>query len=202
MNGSFTPGANFTGNALVLYIGTGALGIADTSTLTDTADGGRTAISGFNSGNSTRTLASFPAGFRPSYAIAIEPTFAGLFNLSTPSNFGFVANTGLAGSGTGPFTFSFTVANLGLSAATSNNIDFVGSLISTSAYRANETIGTSTTVSGTPGDVPNAGFTGSQTFTTFNRLTTFAPVVIPEPATMLLMGAALPGIALIRRRRK
>ena len=189
ITGTLTPGT-FTGNDLVIYIGTNATGIANTSTLTDTVDGGRTAISGFNSGNATRTLASFPAGFRPSYAISLEPgVFGGLFNLSTPSNFGFVNSVNLTGAG--PLTFSFQVTDLGLSAAASNNIDFVGTLISTSAYRSNETFATSVTTPGTAVDTPNAGFTGTQTFSNFNRFRTFAPVVVPEAGSLALVASAI-----------
>ncbi len=203
INGSFAPSGTFSptaNNNLVLYIGTGATGIANTSTLTDNADGGRTAISGL-SGNG-RTLASFSAGFRPTYALSIDPTFAGLFNLSTPTNFGFVSSANITGTGTGPFTFSFPVTALGLTASASNNIDFVGTLISTSAYRSNETFGTSVTVAGTPGDAPNAGFTGTQTFSNFNRFRTFAPTVVPEANAAVLALLALPVLGAVAARRR
>lgn len=202
VSGSFAPSGTFGGNALVLYLGTGAPGITDTSTLTDTQDGGRTAISGLNN-TSGRTTATFAPGFTPSYAISLEPgVFGGLFNLSTPANFGFVNSVNLAGSGTGPFTFSFQVSDLGLSPTASNNIDFVGTLISTTAFRSNETIGTSVTVPGTAGDAPNAGFTGTQTFSTFNRLTTIAPAVVPEANTVALALLALPVLGAVAARRR
>lgn len=96
VNGSFTPGTNFSGNDLVLYIGTSLTGIADTGSLSDNGDGGRTAISGV-SGNG-RTLATFATGFRPSFALSIEPgVFGGLFNIvSNPSNFAFISSANLA----------------------------------------------------------------------------------------------------------
>ena len=190
---SLTTGVPFSGNALVLYLDTTTGGFGDTSLLTDTSDGGRTAISGFNSGNPSRTVATFPATFAADRAITVEPgNFSGMFDLSTPSNFGFVSSGGLSGSGTGPFTFSFSKADLGLTDPI-DSFDFVGTLISTSAYRSNETIGTSVTVPGTPGDAPNAGFNGTTTFANFNTFT-----VVPEPAAVGLL--TLGGVALIRRR--
>jgi hypothetical protein len=201
INGSFAPSGSFSGNDLVLYIGTSLSGIADTSTLNDNGDGGRTAISGVI-GNG-RTLATFANGFRPSFALSIEPGFAGLFNIvSNTSNFAFVNSANIAGTGTGPFTFSFNVSDLGLNPALSNNIDFVGSFISTTAYRSNETFGTSVTVPGTAGDAPNAGFVGTQTFSTFNRLTTIAPVVVPESGSLALIGAGILPIAVVALRRR
>lgn len=212
VSGSLAAGAPFgNNNALVLYIGTGATGITDTSSLSDTADPGRSAISGLRLNNvdaggvTTRTIASFAAGFTPSYAISLEPgVFGGLFNLSTPSNLGFVSSVNLAGdgTGTGPFTFSFPVSALGLLPENSNNIDFVGTLISTTAFRSNETIGTSTTVAGGTGGAPNGGFTGTQTFSTFNRLITTAPVVVPEANTVALALLALPVLGAVAARRR
>jgi len=189
---SLTTGVPFSGNALVIYLDSIPGGDNSTSTYTDTADGGRTAISGL-SGNG-RTLATFAPGFGADFAIAVEPgSFAGLFNLSTPGNFNFVASAGLSGSGTGPFTFSVNRADLGLNAL-GDPVSFEGTLISTSGYRSNETIGTSVTTPGTAGDTPNAGFTGTQTFSTAN---TFA---VPEPASAGLLGLGTMVFAFRRRR--
>lgn len=193
---SLTAGVPFSGNALVLYFDTNPGGAVDTSTFTDTADGGRTAISGFNGGS--RTLAVFPAGFGADFAATVEPgVFGGLFDLSTPGSFGFVASGGLSGSGTGPFTFSYTRAQLGLDPTEA--LSFVGTLISTSAYRSNETFGPSVTVPGTGGDAPNAGFLGSTTFSAANTFGT-----VPEPASMALtaLGMGIGGVVANRRRRR
>jgi hypothetical protein len=195
VNFSLTAGANFNSNALVLYIDSVAGGVGSTTTLTDNADGGRTAISGL-SGNG-RTTATFSAGFGADYAITLEPgVFGGVFNLSTPANFGFVASTGLSGSGTGPFTFSVNKSNLGLTAGSS--FGFVGTLISTTGYRSNETIGASVTVPGSSGDSPNAGFTGTTTFNATNTFTLEAAV--PEPASVGVVALCLTAVAMRRRR--
>ena len=113
LNFSLTPGTAFSGNALVLYIDSKTGGINDTSTLTDNSDPGRTAIAGLS--NNGRTLAIFPAGFNADFAATVEPgVFGGLFDLSNPAAYPFVASGGLSGAGTGPFTFSYTRAQLGL----------------------------------------------------------------------------------------
>jgi hypothetical protein len=194
LNFSLSTGVPFSGNSLVLYLDTKPGGVNDTSTLNDTADGGRTAISGANNSSNppTRTLATFPTGFGADYALSVEPgVFGGLFNLSTPANFGFVASANLAGSGSGPFTFSVNRSDIGLGAT--DAFSFVGTLISTSAFRSNETIGPSVTTPGTAGDAPNAGFNGTQVFSTAN---TFA---VPEPSAVAV--GALGAVGLLSRRR-
>ncbi len=190
---SLAAGANFNSNVLVLYIDSTTGGDNNTSGYTDISDGGRTAISGLSGGG--RTLVNFAAGFGADFALTLQPgTFSGTYNLSTPSNFGFVQDNVLAGSGSGPFTFSVLKTSLGLPASGVSSFNFVGTLISDSGYRSNETIGTSTTIPGTPGDAPNGGFTGTQTFTTFNTVT------IPEPSALSLLGLA--GLAVASRRKR
>lgn len=195
INFSLATGVPFSGNDLVIYIDSKPGGASDNSTFTDNGDGGRTAVSGYNNSNTppSRALVTFPVGFGADFALSVEPgVFAGLFDLSTPSNFNFISSANLAGSGTGPFTFSVTRAQLGLGAT--DPFSFVGTLISTTAYRSNETIGTSVTTPGTPGDAPNAGFTGTQFFATAD---TFA---VPEPTGIVVVGL-LGAVGLLRRRR-
>lgn len=183
----------FDGNNLVFYFDTVAGGVNDNSTFTDTADPGRRAISGLS--DNGRSLVTLPAGFGADYGVSVEiGSFAGLFNLSTPSNFGFVASGGIAGSGTGPITFSFNKADLGLSGG--GTLNFAGTLISGTAYRSNETYGASVTTPASPGDAPNGGFTGTQVFASGYS---FAVAAVPEPTTLAALAGA--GIALLRRRR-
>ncbi|HEX8310009.1 MAG TPA: PEP-CTERM sorting domain-containing protein [Chthoniobacteraceae bacterium] len=195
---SFTPGATFDGNALVLYFDTVSGGFTDTSSFTDIGDPGRVAISGTNTRTennvttTTRTLLQFPSNFAADFALAVEPGTANLFQLKAGEAHTFVQNAGLSGSGTGPFTFSLTGSNLGLAA--NQPFQFVGSLISTSAYRSNETFGTSSTIPGSAGDTPNAGFTGTTTITQ-------AFTAVPEPGTIGLLALSTVGLMAIRRRR-
>jgi hypothetical protein len=191
INFSLSTGVPFNGNDLVLYLDTRPGGVADNSTFKDNGDGGRTAISGANNSNSSRSLVTFAPGFLADEAISVEPNvFAGLFDLSNPSNFTFLASGNLSGSGTGPFTFSFSRAALGL--GPTQSFSFEGTLISTTAYRSNETIGTSTTTPGDAAAAPNGGFNGSTTFSTAN---TFS---VPEPNAIVLVGLA--GLGPCRRR--
>ena len=184
--------SGFNGNGLAIYLDTVAGGATSTSTFTDTQDGGRTVLSGL-SGNG-RALATFAPGFGADYGISVEPgSFAGIFNLATPGTFGFVASGGLDTTATTVLNFSVNKADVGLP-ATGLGFTFEASLVSTSGYRSNETIGTSVTVPGTLGDTPNAGFTGTQTFATAN---TFG--VVPEPTSLAAIGLA--AAALVGRRR-
>jgi hypothetical protein len=193
---SLQAGVPFSGNDLVVYLDTQPGGVADNATFTDNGDPGRTAISGANNGNPSRSLVSFAPGFLADKAISLEPgVFAGLFDLSTPSNFGFIASGNLAGSGSGPFTFSYSRAQLGL--GPTDSFSFEGTLISTTAYRSNETIGASVTVPGTLGDTPNAGFNGSTTF--LDEYTFAAPVPLPPVAWA---GLVLIGVVVATKTRR
>lgn len=183
---TFNPSGGFTGNDLVLYIDSVAGGYADTSTFFDNGDAGRTAVSGANTGNPSQTLAVFPAGFGADYALEFEnTTYTGLFGLVAGGNNSLNYVTGAAPSG-GTFSVTFPIADLGLS--TGQSFSFVGSLISTSAYRSNETIGASVTIPDGGGSAPNAGFNGQTIFSSSDSYTTGA---VPEPSSigLLMIGA-------------
>ncbi len=196
---SLAAGAAIAGaDDVVLYIDSVAGGFGDTSTFSDNADGGREAISGFNSTNPSRTLASFAAGFNADYAIVIDGSGNGnLFQLASGANNSLVFQNGVnLGNVGNTYTFNTSLASLGLTQGQSFN--FVASLISGTAFRSNETIGTSTVTN--PGAAPNAGFTGTLTFSNFDTYQSTAAV--PEPATVLLIGPALlGGMFFVRRRR-
>jgi hypothetical protein len=195
LNITFNPGAPLNDD-LVLYLDTQPGGFADTSLFGDTADGGRTAISGFNSGNPSRTLATFAPGFFADYAISVENGFMGVFGLAPGGNgsLTYLFGAGQSGNPAGPFSISITppeMSQIGLTAGSGQTFEFVGSLISTSAYRANETIGPSVT-----GGSPNAGFGGPQQFLGSDSYT-----LVPEPGTMTLIGTGLAGLLSLRRRK-
>ena len=167
----------------------------------DNADGGRTAISGANNGNPSRTLVTFPSGFGADYAMAIENGFIGVFQLFSGGNGSLQFLFGQAQSGNNldaSYTINMTaaqIAQIGLTAGSGQTFSFDGSLISTSAYRSNETIGASTTV---PGDgAGNAGFNNPQTF---QQADSFTLTLVPEPGSIGLL--ALSGLAMLARVRR
>ena len=205
INFAFTPGgtSGFNDDA-VIYIDSTTGGITDTSTLSDNGDGGREAISGDSNANGTRTLVTFANGFAADFAISLEGTatgnYAGLFSLATPTGFAYI--DGMAPTlANGTYSFNLTYADLGLAAGSSFN--FVSTYVSTTAYRSNESIGTSVTTldPANLGTAPNAGTTGSQTFSDFE---TFGAAAVPEPGPLAYVGfgtAAVAGLALRRSRR-
>ena len=191
-----TPSA-FSSNGLALYIDSKGGGFNSTANFSDVGDAGRTLLSGV--GNGTRTTAAFATGFNADYGVSIQPNnFAGVYTLVENGNFGFVnsANLNTASSGDGTLlTFSINRADIGLGAT--DGFTFVASLLSTSAYRSNETIGTSTTMAGSTGGAPNAGFSGTTTFSDSDIYGT----PVPEPATWAAGGlTVLAGALLLRRR--
>jgi len=201
---TFNRGSGTHGNDLVVYLDTQLGGFTDTSSFSDNADGGRTAVSGYSGGS--RTTATFASGFGADYALSIENGFIGVFQLVAggSGSLQYLFGQAQSGNASDP-SFSITLsaaqmAQIGLTANSGQSFSLEGSLISTSGYRANETIGTSVTTPGTLGDTPNGGFSGSQVFSTAPTFTLIAPV--PEPSTMALCAiSGLATLAMLRRRR-
>ena len=196
INFSLSTPSSFSSNGLALYIDSTSGGFNSTANFTDVGDSGRTVLSGV--GNGTRTTATFATGFNADFGLSIQPNnFAGLFSLKENGSFGFVnsANLTTAVNGSGTLlTFSVNRGDIGLGAT--DGFNFVASLISTSAFRSDETIGTSATVPDSIDNAPNAGFNGTQTFSAFDTYGT----PVPEPTTWVAGGlTVLVGSLALRR---
>jgi hypothetical protein len=139
------------GNDLVIYVDNGlGGGFSDTSGFSDSTDENHNIISGYENG--ARSLMTFMSGFAPQYAISlsVDSGYGGIWKLADGGNgsliwvdtvnFNFSAN---------PYTFSFPVTDIGLTAGSKHTIELFGSLISWSAYRSKECLpGNDSTVLG------------------------------------------------------
>jgi hypothetical protein len=182
---------------LVLYIDSVSGGFFDTSTLGDSDDGLRRAISGFDGGGNRSTL-TFASGFDPDYALALGPqsdSFGGLWELAAGGggSLPFVSSLNLSPTGGGsgsaaPFTFSFNLADIGLTPGAGETFGLFGTYISNTGYRSDEAVA--------------GNLTGTQGWTPFTQtaFATYATTPIPEPTAMalLLLGS---GMLWLRRRR-
>jgi len=160
-------------------------GPGSTANFTDTADGGRIAISGFN--GTSRTLATFAPGFGVDYAISIENGFAGLFatTLNGSHIFQNSVGIGLTGNNTAPsYTVQFPLINIGITPG--ETFSLVGTLISSSAFRSDETFVNPASL--------NAGFGGNVTWSNSASYT-----VIPEPSIGLMMLSGFGFLAWFRK---
>lgn len=197
LNVTLNRGAGSLNDDLVVYLDTVPGGFVDNLTFGDNADGGRTAVSGTNNGNSSKSLVSFP--FAADYALSIENGFISAFQLNSGGNNSLTFLFGQGQSGN-PNDASYSIsisaaqmAQIGLTPNSGQTFSFVGSYTSTSAYRSNETIGPSITV---PADgAGNAGFANPQTFTG-----SLSHTLVPEPATAGVL--AISGMMLAARRRR
>jgi hypothetical protein len=196
MSITLNRGAGSLNDALVLYFDTQPGGFVDNTSFFDNGDGGRTAISGTNNGNPSKTQINLP--FAADIGMAIENGFIGTFGLASGGNnsFNFLFGQPQSGNNSDPsYTINISPAQMlqmGLTAGSGQTFQFVGSYISTSAYRSNETIGASITV---PGDgAGNAGFNNPQTFPEGISYT-----LVPEPNSVVLCLLGIVGFALRRR---
>ncbi|MEI2608159.1 MAG: choice-of-anchor Q domain-containing protein [Candidatus Promineifilaceae bacterium] len=136
-------------NAMVVYLDTdnGGTGFSTTSGFTDTADGCRRAISGFDGTN--RSTLNFATGFTANYAICLDNGFAGLWQLTNGGSHTFITSLNRTNTGT-DYEMNFTLANLGLSAG--SQIRYVATYLnSTNGFRSNEFHGVETFAGGNPG---------------------------------------------------
>jgi hypothetical protein len=193
--GTINKGPNGFNDVLVIYIDTVAGGFSTSAGFTDSADGLRKAISGFDGSN--RSTLNFASGFLPDYAIALGPQsdgFGGLWTLSGGGSHPFDTSVGLTPTGTpgsATYTFSLSLASIGLTPGAGQSLELFGTYISNSGYRSDEA------VAGTETGAQGWGNTITQT-----AFGTFTTTPVPEPSTLAL--SALSGFAtllMLRRRR-
>jgi hypothetical protein len=192
LNFTYTRGTsgNFN-NAIVLYIDSIDGGASSTAGFTDTADGLRRAIAGFDVALGRSTL-NFAGGFGADYAIALNNGFAAIWSLSNPANFPFITSGDLSPTGDTQvaYNFSFSVSDLGLTANSGESFDFFATYISESAFRSVETLGASYSGS------PSAGWN------TFNAAASNTFTTVPEPSTIALLTLSALGVAGYAARRR
>lgn len=134
-------GTNDLNDALVIYIDSKSGGFTSTSGFLDHADGLRTAISGYN--GTERSTLNFPASFTPDYVVALDASFAGVWELkagSTEHAYITSANLSPLNTKNSP-TFTFTVNKSDIGLPDLITFKFLGTYISNSAYRSEEAIG-------------------------------------------------------------
>jgi uncharacterized protein (TIGR03382 family) len=191
VSGTFTKGANGFNDVLVLYIDSVGGGFADTSGFADGNDGLRKAISGFD-GGTNRSLLTF-SGMTPDYALALGPSsdnFGGLWQLVNGggNSLNFVSSTNLnpTGNNNSPtYTFSFNLADIGITPNSGASFKILGTYTSNSGYRSDEAIAGNTS--------------GTQGWNAFTQTASVTYNTVPTPGVLALLG--LGGVALGRRRR-
>ena len=143
ISGTLTVGGSMN-DVLVLYLQTGTGGWTNTSGFNDQGAGCRQAISGVSAAG--RSLLTFASGFQPNYAIALAPAAAGTGGLWQLANGGnnslvYLTNVNLAPlNNSGPYTFSFPAALIGMISGVRATIQVFGTYIRTDGYRSTEAI--------------------------------------------------------------
>lgn len=123
---TFNKGLGDFNDDMVMYIDSKTGGFSSTANFADPDAGDRLrrAITGagiFTGG--TRSTVSFPAGFEPDYAIGVNTTFGGLWQLVENAAFPFIAGVGNPTSNTDAnFVMSFNKTDIGI--ASEDNVAF------------------------------------------------------------------------------
>jgi hypothetical protein len=194
--GTLTTGGSLD-NALVLYLQTGVGGFSSTSGFFDNNDQLRSAISQYGGVGEQSTL-DFASGFAPNYAIALQPdngiNFGGVWQLANggANSLPYVDSLNLTPTGTdaqGTYTFSFTLADIGLTAGQS--FELFGMQVSDTGYSSPEALGGTLTGS--------SGWGGTQTEVGYETYTT---TPVPEPSTLAICGLSGMAALLAVRKRK
>ncbi len=197
VNIAFTKGAGAINDIGVIYIATQntlATGFNSTATLTDSTDGGRSAVSGFDGTN--RSALTFATGFTADYALAFGNNFSVLFGLNT-GTLNFIAPTGIPTNTANGFSYDLDLTKIGL--VRGQSFDFVTTYVSTSAFRSNEFIGVASGnfAAGNIGQAP-----ANLPANSFVRYVSATATAVPEAGALPLALSALTllGAVVVRRR--
>src|SRR6185295_19439292 len=191
ISGTVNKGPNGFNDVLVLYIDSGAGGFADTSGFADGFDGLRKAISGFD-GGANRSLLTF-SGMLPDYALALGPSsdnFGGLWQLVNGggNSLNYVNNMNLSPTGNNnspTYTFSFNLADIGITPNSGASFKILGTYTSNSGYRSDEAIAGNTS--------------GAQGWNAVTQTASVTYNTVPSPGGLALLG--LRAVVVGRRRR-
>ena len=190
--GQVNKGPNGFNDVLVIYLDSVGGGFSDTSGFADGGDGLRKAISGFD-GGANRSLLTF-SGMLPDYAIALGPSsdnFGGLWQLANGGNnsLPFIASVNLnpTGNANSPtYTFSFNVSQIGMTPNLGGTFRMLGTYTSNTGFRSDEAVAGN--------DV------GAQGWNPFQQTALASYTIVPEPASMTLIGLGLASLVAFRRR--
>lgn len=155
-------GAGDLNNTMIIYIDSKTGGFSDTSSFTDTGDGLRKGISGYDGTN--RSTVNFPAGFEADYVIALDQSFAGLWTLVDSGSHTYIDSANLSPTATpGNSTFTFNIDFTEIGTTSSSNFKFVVTYLNDgNAFRSDEAIGDGIS-SGNPGATA-VTFTGDRSY--------------------------------------
>ncbi|MCS6844663.1 MAG: hypothetical protein NZ528_10155 [Caldilineales bacterium] len=167
--GLITGGGSFN-DAMVIYVDSVSGGYASTSTFDDTGDPCRKAISGYDGFN--RSILNFAPGFAADYAICMDTTFAGVWQLAGTGSHTYIASASRTTTTPGHFEMNLTMANLGLAAG--GTFKYVATYLNPSnAYRSDEFHGVAAYSGGNPGYTTVNLASGD-----YNVFTSYATVVV------------------------
>lgn len=175
-------------NNLVIYIDSVSGGFANTSGFKDTQDGSRKAISGYN--NTTQfSVMTFANGFLPDYGISLRAAsgpFGGLWQLANggANSLPFKQSVNLSPLGpvTAPvFTFSFSLANIGLTPGAGQSFNLFGTFVSNTGNRSGEALAGNDLVD--PSVAPL-----TKGFVPFTQTAFASYTTVPEPSTLAILG--------------
>jgi hypothetical protein len=190
-------------NNLVLYIDSVGGGFTNTAGFKDTQDGSRKAISGYNSSSQFSVL-TFASGFLPDYAVSLRATndnFVGLWGLANggANSLIFKQNVGLSPVNNATalsYTFSFSLANIGLTPGAGQSFNLFGTFVSNTGNRSGEAIAGNDIVDPSVAPLKKGFVPFTQT-----AWASYSTTLIPEPSTLTLLGLSSLMVHAFRRKK-